>query len=200
MATRLVAATGNAGKLAELSAVLGPAGIEVVAQSAVGVADAEETASTFIENALIKARHAARGTGLPALADDSGLIVDALGGEPGLHSARYAGRHGDHAANIARVLERLDGVVPARRSARFYCVLVVLRHPDDPQPLVAEGHWDGRILPAPAGAGGFGYDPVFQPAGLSVSAAQLSPGEKNRISHRARALDALLQRLRAQPL
>jgi len=200
VATRLVAATGNAGKLAELSAVLGPAGIEVVAQSAVGVADAEETASTFIENALIKARHAARGTGLPALADDSGLIVDALGGEPGLHSARYAGRHGDHAANIARVLERLDGVVPARRSARFYCVLVVLRHPDDPQPLVAEGHWDGRILPAPAGAGGFGYDPVFQPAGLSVSAAQLSPGEKNRISHRARALDALLQRLRAQPL
>ncbi|MGY6519933.1 MAG: RdgB/HAM1 family non-canonical purine NTP pyrophosphatase [Lysobacteraceae bacterium] len=200
MATRLVAATGNAGKLAELSALLGPAGIEVVAQSAVGVADADETASTFIENALIKARHAARGTGLPALADDSGLIVDALGGEPGLHSARYAGRHGDHAANIARVLERLDGVVPARRSARFYCVLVVLRHPDDPQPLVAEGHWDGRILPAPAGAGGFGYDPVFQPAGLSVSAAQLSPGEKNRISHRARALDALLQRLRAQPL
>lgn len=98
------------------------------------------------------------------------------------------------------MLERLDGVVPARRSARFYCVLVVLRHPDDPQPLVAEGHWDGRILPAPAGAGGFGYDPVFQPAGLSVSAAQLSPGEKNRISHRARALDALLQRLRAQPL
>lgn len=200
MTTRLVVATGNPGKLAELRALLDDAGIAVDGQDQHGVGDVEEDGLTFLENALIKARHAARATGLPALADDSGLIVDALGGEPGLKSARFAGSPVDHAANNALLLERLQGVVPGRRTARFYCVLVLLRHAEDPQPLIAEGIWPGRILEAAQGEGGFGYDPLFEVPGHRCSAAQLAPEAKNRLSHRGRALARLLERLREQPL
>ncbi|TXK62508.1 RdgB/HAM1 family non-canonical purine NTP pyrophosphatase [Alkalisalibacterium limincola] len=200
MTTRLVVATGNPGKLAELRALLDDAGIAVDGQDQHGVGDVEEDGLTFLENALIKARHAARATGLPALADDSGLIVDALGGEPGLKSARFAGSPVDHAANNALLLERLQGVVPGRRTARFYCVLVLLRHAEDPQPLIAEGIWPGRILEAAQGEGGFGYDPLFEVPGHRCSAAQLGPEAKNRLSHRGRALARLLERLREQPL
>jgi XTP/dITP diphosphohydrolase len=188
---RLVLASGNAGKLAELSGLLAGSGIELVSQRTLGVGDIAETASTFVENALLKARHAARITGLPALADDSGLCVDALGGAPGLYSARYAGAEGDAGANIAKLLAVLDGLPEAQRAARFYCVLVLLRHADDPQPLIAEGEWRGRILAAPRGTGGFGYDPVFFDPEHGQSAAELAPALKNRISHRGRALAVL---------
>lgn len=194
---KLVLASGNAGKLEELAKLLGDSGIELVSQRALGVGDVEETASTFIENALIKARHAARITGMPALADDSGLCVDALGGAPGLYSARYAGPQGDSDANIARLLGDLEGIPEAGRLARFYCVLVLLRHADDPQPLIAEGEWHGRILEQPRGIGGFGYDPVFFDAGLGLAAAQMDPALKNRVSHRGQALTMLRERLRS---
>ena len=189
---RLVLASGNRGKLDELRELLAPAGYELIAQSDLGVDDAEETGGTFVENALLKARHAARATGLPALADDSGLLVDALGGEPGLRSARYAGSHGNAAANNALLLERLHD---ARRSAHFYCVLVLLRSADDPQPLISEGEWHGRILMAPRGTHGFGYDPVFLDPEFGKSAAELDPEVKNRISHRGRAIAGLLELL-----
>ncbi|HVR82136.1 MAG TPA: RdgB/HAM1 family non-canonical purine NTP pyrophosphatase [Luteimonas sp.] len=197
---KLVMASGNAGKLAELRALLGDGRFELHAQSEFGVVDAEETASTFVENALHKARHAARATGLPALGDDSGLCVDALHGAPGLHSARYGGVHGGTSAevsarNINKLLAELDGVADAQRSARFHCVLVLLRTADDPQPLIAEGTWEGRILAAPRGSAGFGYDPVFFDPERGCSAAELDPALKNRISHRGRALAALKQRL-----
>ena len=195
--TRLVLASGNAGKLAELRALLDGTGAELVAQSELGVAEIEETGLTFVENALLKARHAARATGLPELADDSGLCVDALGGAPGLHSARYAGGHGDSAANIARLLRELDGLNPQWRTAHFYSVIVMLRHAADPQPLVAEGIWPGLILDAPRGAGGFGYDPVFLDTGHDLTAAELDPAVKNRVSHRGRALAQLGARLPA---
>jgi XTP/dITP diphosphohydrolase len=192
---RLVLASSNRGKLDELRELLAPAGYELVAQSDLDVDDAEETGSTFVENALLKARHAARITGLPALADDSGLLVDALDGEPGLRSARFAGVHGNAAANNALLLERLLEVQPDRRGAHFYCVLVLLRGSDDPQPVIAEGIWRGRILPAPRGSQGFGYDPLFLPDGQTLSAAELDPAMKNRISHRGQALAALRERL-----
>jgi len=193
--TRLVLASGNAGKVAELHELLGDSGFELHAQSEFGVRDVEETASTFIENALLKARHAARATGLAALGDDSGLCVDALHGAPGLYSARYGGVHGDAARNITRLLDELREVPEAARSARFYCVLVLLRDADDPQPLIAEGRWRGRILDAPRGARGFGYDPVFFDPDNACSAAELDPTIKNAISHRGRALALLKQRL-----
>jgi XTP/dITP diphosphohydrolase len=158
------------------------------------VSDAEETGLTFVENALIKARHAARATGMPALADDSGICVDVLGGAPGLYAARYAGRHGDSAANNAKLLHELAGVPMEKRSAYFIAVLVVLRHADDPAPLVAEGRWHGRILEAPRGEGGFGYDPLFLPAGHELGAAELDPAVKNRLSHRGQALEVLKAR------
>ncbi len=194
---KLVLASGNAGKLAELRDLLADAGYELHAQSEFGVDDAEETGLTFVENAILKARHAARATGLPALGDDSGLCVDALGGAPGLYSARYAGGHGDAQANIDRLLAALEGVQEVARTARFYCVLALLRHADDPQPLIAEGVWEGRILPARRGTGGFGYDPVFLDPERGCSAAELDPVLKNRISHRGRALAALRDRLAA---
>ena len=197
MSARLVLASGNAGKLAELQALLADTGAQLLPQSQLGVADIEETGLTFVENALLKARHAARVTGLPALADDSGLCVDALCGAPGLYSARYAGGHGDSAANIAKLLGELEGLEPQRRTAHFHAVIVLLRHADDPQPLVAEGLWPGLILDAPRGAGGFGYDPVFFDPGHGLSAAELDPVLKNRISHRGRALDQLRVRLPA---
>lgn len=195
----IVLASGNAGKLAELRALLGGSGMELVAQSELGVDDAEETATTFVENALLKARHAARLTGLPALADDSGLCVAALGGAPGLYSARYAGHHGDHAANNVKLLRDLDGVAEAARSAFFICVLALLRHADDPAPLLAEGRWHGHILSAASGSQGFGYDPLFVPTGYTQSAAALDPALKNRLSHRGQALAQLRQCLSNQP-
>ena len=196
---RLVLASGNAGKLAELRALLEGEPLngmfELHAQSEFGDDDVEETGLTFIENALLKARHAARLTGLPALADDSGLCVDALGGAPGLYSARYAGAHGDAGANIAKLLRELEGVPTERRGAHFHAVVVLLRHADDPRPLVVEGSWHGRILEAPRGDGGFGYDPVFLDPGLGRSAAELEPDLKHRVSHRGRALAKLREAL-----
>ena len=188
---RLVLASGNAGKLAEFNALLADVGFDVRPQSEFGVEDAEETGLTFIENAILKARHASQATGLPALADDSGLVVDALGGAPGLYSARYAGEHGNHAANIDKLLHELLDVPDERRSARFVCVLALLRHPDDPQPLIAQGLWEGRILPARQGDGGFGYDPVFFSPTEHMSAAELPAEVKNLVSHRGRALAML---------
>lgn len=195
--TRLVIASSNAGKLAEFGELFAGSGIEVVAQGALGVTDAEETGLTFVENALLKARHAARASGLPALADDSGLCVDALGGAPGLHSARYSGVHGDASANIDTLLAALRDVPAARRGAHFHAVIVLLRHADDPQPLIAEGSWPGTILDARRGQGGFGYDPVFLDPQLGLSAAEIEPAMKNRISHRGRALALLRARLPA---
>lgn len=192
---RLVLASGNRGKLAEFDELFAESGIELIAQSALGVSDIEETGRSFIENAILKARHATRATGLPALADDSGLCVDALDGAPGLASARYAGRHGDNVANIAKLLEAMRTVPEERRGAHFICVLVLLRHADDPAPLIAEGRWRGRILHAPRGAGGFGYDPVFHDPQRGCSAAELDPALKNRISHRGAALAAVRRQL-----
>ena len=192
---KLVLASGNAGKLAELRELLGDA-FELHAQSAFGVGDADETGLSFIENAILKARHAARATGLPALGDDSGLCVDALGGAPGLYSARYAGTHGDAGANIDKLLRALDGIEDASRTARFVCALALVRHAEDPQPLVAEGLWEGRILHARQGGNGFGYDPVFFSPAHGCSAAELPAATKNRDSHRSRALAILQDRLR----
>jgi XTP/dITP diphosphohydrolase len=192
---KFVVASSNAGKLAEFRDLLGEAGYEFVTQGELGVTDAEETGLTFVENALLKARHAARVTGLPALADDSGLCVDALGGAPGLYSARYAGSHGDAQANIAKLLEAMKDVPPAQRTAHFIAVIVLLRHAEDPQPIIAEGRWSGMILGAPRGDGGFGYDPVFLDPENNLSAAEFDPAIKNRLSHRGRALAMLRQKL-----
>ena len=191
----LVLASGNAGKLAELRQLLDGTGLVPRAQSALGVGDVEETGLTFVENALLKARHAAGATGLPALADDSGLCVDALDGAPGLYSARYAGPGGDAGRNIARLLAELDGVPDAARGASFHCCIVLLRHARDPAPIVVEGRWHGRILRAPRGAGGFGYDPVFLDPASGLTAAELPPDRKNAASHRGQALARLRARL-----
>jgi len=193
---RLVLASGNRGKLAEMGAILAGFGVELVAQGDLGIEEVEETGTTFVENALLKARHAARASGLPALGDDSGLCVDALGGAPGLYSARYAGAHGDAGANIAKLLAALQGVPDEARGAHFHCTIVLLRSADDPAPLLAEGRWHGRILQAPRGDGGFGYDPVFFDPRLGAGAAELDPATKNRVSHRAVALARLREALR----
>lgn len=195
---KLVLATGNQGKLAELRQLLEGTGIQVLPQSDFGVPDAEETGLSFIENAILKARHAAAHTGLPAMADDSGIEVDALNGAPGIYSARYAGVHGDDAANNARLLAALEGLPTAERGARFYCAVAFLRHAEDPTPVIAEGIWEGRILESARGEGGFGYDPLFFDPALDRSAAELDPAEKNRVSHRAQALRAIAERLRAR--
>ena len=191
---KLVLASSNAGKLTELRDLLGDA-CELQVQSDFDVADAEETGLSFVENAIIKARHAARATGLPALGDDSGLCVDALDGAPGLYSARYAGTHGNSSANIDKLLRELNGVEEPKRSARFVCVLALMRHANDPQPLIAEGVWNGRILRARQGANGFGYDPVFLSPVHGCSAAELDAAVKNRDSHRGMALARLKKRL-----
>ena len=196
----LVLASGNAGKLVELRAMLADLPLTVLPQRELGVDDVPETGTTFVENALIKARHASKVTGLPALADDSGLIVDALDGAPGLYSARYAGSPTDDAANNAKLLRALDGLPEAQRTARFYAVIVLLRHADDPQPLIAEGSWEGRILDAPRGHHGFGYNPVFLDPAQGLTAAEMPPEQKNRISHRALALQALRERLTSSGL
>lgn len=193
--TRWVIASSNRGKLQEFRELLGGSGIEFVTQGEMGVGDADETGLTFVENALLKARKAARETGMPALGDDSGLCVDALGGAPGLYSARYAGEHGNAQANIDKLLDALRDVPDAQRSAHFYAVIVLLRHAEDPQPLIAEGVWPGRVLHERRGEGGFGYDPVFLDPEQGRSAAELDAELKNRISHRGRALAALRQQL-----
>jgi XTP/dITP diphosphohydrolase len=198
---KLVIATGNAGKLRELQALLHDLHIEVISQKTLGIGDAEETGLTFVENALIKARHAAAASGLPALADDSGLCVDVLHGAPGIYSARYAGPGADDNANNARLL---DALLPFRSAgiplaARFVCVLALVRHPEDPLPLICQGIWEGEILPSPQGARGFGYDPLFLVRDLHCSSAELDPALKNRISHRGQAMACLLKELRNAP-
>lgn len=194
---RLVLATSNKGKLAEMRPILAEAGFVAVPQSEFGFADAEETGHTFVENALLKARNACRHTGLPALADDSGLIIDALDGAPGLISAHYAGVHGDAAGNIAKVLAQMAALENPVRMARFYSCIVLLKHAEDPQPVIAEGIWHGEILPAPQGTDGFGYDPIFFDPEHGCSAAQLPAELKHRISHRGRALAQLRTKLAA---
>jgi len=192
---RLVLASSNRGKLEEIREVLADTGIELIAQSEFGIDDAEETGTTFVENALIKARHATRLSGLPALGDDSGLCVDALGGAPGLCSARYSGVHGDTTANIAKLLDVMKGIPESERGAHFHCTLVVLRSADDPVPLIAEGRWHGRVLETPRGAKGFGYNPVFLDLDLGLSAAEIDTDVKNRVSHRGKALKRLREML-----
>ena len=193
---KLVLASGNPGKQREIGALLAPLSIEVVPQSQLGIGEADEPHETFLENALAKARHASRASGLPALADDSGLCVDALGGEPGVHSAYYAGRDGAREQRDARNNEKLLCLLQDYRAAYYACVLVLVRHAGDPLPLVAEGIWRGEIAVAPRGANGFGYDPLFLLPALGRTAAELDPEEKNRISHRGKALARLLELLR----
>ena len=195
---KIVLASGNAKKLAEMQRLLEPLDIQVVAQSEFSVPEAEETGTTFVENAIIKARHAARLSGLPALADDSGLEIDALHGEPGIYSARYAGteldRAGNDAANNRLVLDRLSAVPESQRSARFHCVIALLRFPEDPMPLICQGTWEGRILFEEKGSNGFGYDAIFYVPEHACASAELAPEIKNAISHRARAIQELLLR------
>lgn len=193
---KVVVATYNPGKLRELDAILA-AELELVSQAALGIAEAQEPHDTFIENALAKARHASRAARLPALADDSGLCVPALGGEPGVHSAYYAGRAGSRDERDARNNRKLLAELKEERAAYYCCLMVLVRRPDDPRPLVAEGLWHGEIARAPRGSGGFGYDPLFLVAGTAKSAAELAPAEKNRISHRALAARRLLELLHA---
>ena len=195
--SRVVLASGNAGKLRELQALLAPTGIELVAQRELGVADADEPFETFVENALAKARHASAATGLPAIADDSGVCVPALDGAPGVRSARYAadldGGPRSDAANNARLVR--DLAAHADRSAYYYCALVLVRGPHDPQPVIADGLWHGEIVAEPRGEGGFGYDPHFLLPGLGLTVAQMDAADKNRVSHRGQAMRALLAKL-----
>jgi XTP/dITP diphosphohydrolase len=185
---RLVLASGNPGKLIEMRELLDDVEIQTVSQGELGIPDAEESGATFIENAILKARHAARESGLPALGEDSGLCVDALQGAPGLYSARYAGDPRNSQANIDKLLDALRDVAGEQRSAHFYCALVLMRHADDPMPLICEGTWEGRILEARRGHGGFGYDAVFYDPLMGLSAAEMDPGSKHRVSHRGQAL------------
>jgi XTP/dITP diphosphohydrolase len=191
----LVLASGNPGKLREFGELLAPLGIEVVPQGKLGVPDADEPHATFVENALAKARHAARHARLPALADDSGICVAALNGEPGVHSARFAGEPKSDERNNAKLVALLKD--QADRSAHYYCVVVLVRHADDPEPLIAEGRWHGEVIDSPRGAGGFGYDPYFLLPDLGRTAAELEPHEKHAASHRGKALRRLLALLRA---
>ncbi|MBB3008420.1 RdgB/HAM1 family non-canonical purine NTP pyrophosphatase [Cupriavidus alkaliphilus] len=196
---RLVLASNNPGKLREFGALLAPLGFDVVTQGELGIPEAEEPFATFVENALTKARHASRLAGLPALADDSGICVQALGGAPGVYSARYAqmaGQAKSDTANNAYLVSQLAGKL--NRHAYYYCVLVFVRHADDPCPIIAEGVWHGEVVDAPRGAGGFGYDPHFLLPALGKTAAELPPEEKNSVSHRAQALRALVARLQAE--
>jgi XTP/dITP diphosphohydrolase len=192
----LVLASGNRGKLKEFQTLLSGAGYAVRAQSEFELTSAEETGLTFVENALLKARHVCVQTGLPALADDSGIEVDALQGQPGIYSARFAGEQASDADNNDKLLGQLAQVPNEMRAARYQCVLVLMRHAADPVPLICQAAWEGRILREPAGTGGFGYDPLFFVPTHNCSAAQLDPAEKNRISHRARAMLQMLQALK----
>jgi XTP/dITP diphosphohydrolase len=195
---RLVLASGNAGKLREFRRLLSPLGIDVIAQSALGITEADEPHVTFVENALAKARHASAHAGLPALADDSGICVRALGGAPGVQSARYAGEPRSDARNNEKLIAALSGVTDRR--AHYACVLALLRHAGDPEPILAEGTWHGTIIDAPRGAGGFGYDPYFLDAATGRTAAELPLERKNELSHRGKAIRALLARLQTEPV
>ena len=196
---KLVIATGNPGKLREFRQMLAPIGYEIVPQGELGISDADEPHSTFVENALAKARHASRVAKMPAFADDSGICVAALGGEPGVHSARYAdegaadSRDVQDARNNAKLLDALASA--SDRRAHYYCVIVLVRHPDDPEPLIAEGRWHGEVVLEPRGANGFGYDPYFHVPAFGRTAAELEPEEKNGVSHRGQALKQLIARL-----
>jgi len=193
---KVVLATGNPGKVRELAELLSAFGLDIVAQTDLGVESAEETGLTFIENAILKARHAAQITGLPAIADDSGLAVDALGGAPGIYSARYAGEAASDRENLEKLLNALETVPDGERQAQFHCVLVYLRHAEDPTPLVFHGSWAGEITRSAAGEGGFGYDPIFYVPELGKTAAELSKTEKGAVSHRGKALTLLLEAMR----
>ena len=195
MTLRVVLASGNAGKLREFSELLATSGFTLLRQSDFGIVPPPETGTTFLENALIKARNAARLAGLPAIADDSGIEVDALGGAPGVHSARYAGENASDEDNLAKLLGALHGLPPERRGARYRCVIVFVEHAEDARPLVGEGTWEGTIIDARRGDGGFGYDPSFVPVGESRTVAQMPAAEKHLHSHRGRALRAFLARL-----
>jgi XTP/dITP diphosphohydrolase len=197
-AARWVIATSNPGKIDEFQALLAGAGVELLAQSTLGIVSPPETGSTFVENALLKARHAADASGLPAIADDSGLVVDALDGAPGIHSARYAGVASSAGDNVAKLLAALREVPASRRQAHFHCVIVALMNAADPAPLIAEGIWHGEIALAPVGAGGFGYDPVFFDPTLGVTAGEMAAAAKNRVSHRGQALHHLVDWLGRQ--
>lgn len=194
MTQNLVLASNNRGKLAEFSQLLAPLGFALKSQQELGIPEAEEPHATFVENALAKARHASRLSGLPALADDSGICVPALGGAPGVQSARYAGEPKSDAANNAKLVQALSE--QADKSAYYYCVLVFVRHADDPQPVIADGRWNGELVAEPRGEGGFGYDPHFLVPALGKTAAELSAEEKNRLSHRGQAMRALIDKLR----
>ena len=189
---RLVLASNNPGKLREIAALLAPLAIEVIPQASLGIAEAEEPHDTFLDNALAKARHASRASGLPALADDSGLCVDALGGAPGVHSAYFAGRAGSRAQRDARNNAKLLASLGEERGAQYHCVMALVQHAGDPRPVIAEGLWHGEIARVPRGANGFGYDPLFFLPERGLTAAELAPQEKNRVSHRAMALARLL--------
>ncbi|MCB1829178.1 MAG: XTP/dITP diphosphatase [Gammaproteobacteria bacterium] len=194
---RIVLASNNAGKVREINQLLSQQKIEVIAQKSFDIQEAEETGLTFVENAILKARNAARYSGLPAIADDSGIEVDFLNGAPGIHSARFAGEACDDRENNRKLLAALDGVPEQHRTARFQCLMVYLRHAEDPTPIICQGTWEGRILTAPQGENGFGYDPLFWVPDAGCSSAQLEPGEKNRLSHRGKALRQLLSALSA---
>ncbi|HTX23166.1 MAG TPA: RdgB/HAM1 family non-canonical purine NTP pyrophosphatase [Steroidobacteraceae bacterium] len=195
-AWRVILASGNPGKLRELVALLDPLGWQLTPQPQLGIEAAAETGATFVDNALLKARHAAGAGRLPALADDSGIEVDALGGRPGVRSARYAGERASDRENLEKLLEELRGVPLERRTARYRCVIAYVQSPSDPRPLIAEGCWEGRIATIPRGTRGFGYDPIFLPQGDDRTAAELEPAEKDAVSHRARALASFIARLR----
>ena len=194
---QLVLASSNPGKLRELTQLLSPLGHILTPQSELGIHAADETGTTFLENALLKAHHAAHFAHLAALADDSGIEVDALGGQPGVHSARYAGPNATDAENLHKLLAELHDVPPERRQARYHCVIVLLRSPQDRDPIIAQGTWEGQIATAPRGSGGFGYDPVFIPAGSTHTAAEMPAAQKNAVSHRGQALTALVAALEA---
>lgn len=192
---RVVLASSNKGKLRELSALLAPLGYDVIAQNTLGIDTPPETGDTFAANALLKARHAAAAANLPALADDSGIEVDALNGRPGIYSARYAGEGASDQDNLLKMLAELHGVPESKRTARYQCVIAFVSTADDPSPILAKGTWEGTLISHPRGLGGFGYDPIFVPSGFDRTAAELDPGEKNSLSHRGQALRALLAQL-----
>ena len=192
MPKKIVLASNNPGKLREIQAVLGEERYQLIQQSEFNVSEVAEIGTTFVENAIIKARHAAQHTGMPALADDSGIEVDALQGAPGIYSARYAGNNADDVVNNTKLLHELADVPDAERTARFQCVLVYMRHAKDPMPIICEGTWEGSILHETKGPNGFGYDPLFYVPTHQCSSAELDPAEKNRISHRAQALQKLI--------
>ena len=191
----LVLASGNPGKLGELITMLNPLGWVVKPQSDWGISEAVEDGLSFIENALIKARHASKHTGLPALGDDSGLVVDALNGSPGIYSSRFAGADADDCANNDKLLSALEGVPESARNAHFYCAMALVRHSQDPAPLLATGRWDGRITETPAGSGGFGYDSLFRVPGQDCTSAELPVAVKNRLSHRGQALSEMMEQI-----